>query len=94
MEIDNNDILSGIRTALQKQIKEAYMEGAHQGAVTTCAIIYETMTKAGLEEDNFLIYMLKDIAHQHGCEDLAAVASNMRNKEPVEGDMSDNLPPS
>jgi tRNA threonylcarbamoyladenosine modification (KEOPS) complex Cgi121 subunit len=80
MEADKNDIFSGIRATLQKQIKEAYMEGAHQGAVTTCAIIYETMTKAGLEADNFLIYMLKDIAKQHGCEDLAAVAADLREK--------------
>lgn len=92
--MDNKDIFSDIRATLQKQIKEAYMEGAHQGAITTCAIIYETMTNAGLEADNFLFYMLKDIAHQHGCEDLAAVAATLRNKKPVKEDMSDNLPPS
>jgi tRNA threonylcarbamoyladenosine modification (KEOPS) complex Cgi121 subunit len=90
---DNKDMFGGIRAALQQQIKEAYMEGAHQGAITTCAIIYETMTNAGLEANNFLIYMLKDIAHKHGCEDLAAVAVSLRNRAAVKGDMSDNLPP-
>jgi hypothetical protein len=37
------------------------------------------MRAAGLEEDNFLFLILKDIAKQHGCENLEAEAEKMRN---------------
>ena len=41
---------------------------------------------AGLEEDNFLFYMLNDIARQHGCEDLAAAAAKLQPKTENSGD--------
>ena len=77
--MDNqNNLFEGMKTALQERIKDAYMEGAKTGAVTTCVIIYSTMAAAGLEEDNFLFRMLKDIAKQHGCEDLPAAVAELR----------------
>lgn len=74
------NLFEDMKAELQKQIKEAYMEGAHRGAITTCAIIYSTMRTAGLEEDNFLFLILKDLAKQHGCEDLPAVAAELATK--------------
>ena len=76
-----NNIYNDLKDAVQKQIKEAYMEGAHQGAITTCAIIYTTMRTMGLEEDNFLFDILRDLAKKHGCEDLAATAEELRAKK-------------
>ena len=79
----DNNLFDELKETMQRQIKEAYMEGAHHGAATTCAIIYQTMKTAGLEEDNFLFYILKDLAKQHGCEDLSTLAEKMQNKEPT-----------
>jgi hypothetical protein len=95
--MSEKNIFDGIKDALQKQLREAYLEGANQGSINTCAIIYNTMTMVGLEEDNFFIYMLKDIAKQHGCEDLAEYSKLMRESKKEfesQGDLSDNLPPS
>lgn len=73
-----NNVYNDLKDAVQKQIKEAYMEGAHQGAITTCAIIYSTMRSCGLEEENFLFDILRDLASKHGCEDLKAAAERLR----------------
>ena len=77
---EDNNLFGELRELMQQQMKEAYMEGIHKGAETTCAIIYQTMKMAGLEEDNILFYMLNDIARQHGCEDLAATAAKLQPK--------------
>ena len=79
----DNNLLDELKEVMQRQIKEAYVEGAHHGAATTCAIIYQTIKIVGLEENNFLFYILKDLAKQHGCEDLSALAEKMQNKEPT-----------
>ena len=78
--MSNNNLFGELRELMQQQIKEAYMEGVHTGAETTCAIIYQTMKMAGLEKDNILFYLLNDIARQHGCEDLAATAAKLQPK--------------
>ena len=74
-----NNLFDGLKDIMREQLKDAYMEGAHRGSITTCAIIYATMRAAGLEEDNFLFLILKDIARQHGCEDLETEAEKIRN---------------
>ena len=78
--MEDKNLFDGMKSALQKQVKDAYMEGAHQGAITTCAIIYGTMKGMGLEEDNFLMQMLKDLASQHGNTNLEEVAERLKNK--------------
>lgn len=74
------NLFEDMKEMLREQVKEAYMEGAHQGSITTCAILYQTMKVAGLEEGNLLFELLKDIAKQHGCEDLPAVAEKLQTK--------------
>lgn len=83
---EDNNLFDELRELMQQQMKEAYMEGIHKGAEITCAIIYQTMKMAGLEEDNILFYMLNDIARQHGCEDLAAAAAKLQPKTENSGD--------
>ena len=75
-----SNMFNEIQDKLKEEIKKAYWEGANKGSVSTCAVIYETMRRAGLEEDNFLFMILIDIAKQHGCEDLPAVAADLRNR--------------
>lgn len=84
--MSDNNLFGELKELMQQQIKEAYMEGIHKGAEVTCAIIYQTMKIAGLEEDDLLFYMLNDIARQHGCEDLAAVAAKLQPKTEDSGD--------
>ena len=78
--MSENNLFEEMKAAIQAQIKEAYMDGVHQGAITTCAIIYGTMRAAGLEETNFLFDMLRDISKQHGEENLAAIADRLQER--------------
>jgi hypothetical protein len=78
--MSDNNLFDGLKDLMREQMKEAYMEGAHRGSVTTCAVIYQTMKADGLEEDNFLFLILKDLAHQHGCDNLAEEAEKLQNK--------------
>jgi hypothetical protein len=79
--MNDKDLFGDIRGLLQKQIKEAYLEGTRQGAITTCATLYRTMQEAGLEEDNFFYALLKNIAKFHGCDDLLAEIAIMTAKK-------------
>ena len=86
--MDNNNLFSELSELMHQQIKEAYIEGIHKGVETACAIIYQTMKTAGLEESNLLFYILKDLAKQYGCEDLPTLANKLQNKTaPSSGDI-------
>ena len=78
----NNEqsIFDKLKEQFQEKVQEAYIAGAHEGAITTAAILYNIMKTVGLEETNILFSILKDIAHQHGCEDLNEVAERLRAK--------------
>ena len=82
----DNSLFDGLKEIMQQQMNEAYLEGIHKGAEVTCANFYQTMKMAGREEDNFLFYILNDIARQHGCEDLAAAAAQLQPKTENSGD--------
>ena len=73
--MEDKNLFEGMKGALQEQIKKAYIEGANQGAINTCAIVYATLSTAGLETSNFLFDILRDIATSHGCADLDAEAA-------------------
>ena len=77
---DKNNLFADMKAALQEQLKEAYLEGVNTGSVSTCAIIYATLTFAGLEEPNFLYTCLDDIAKRHGCDNLKEKAEELRPK--------------
>ena len=66
-----------LKELLQAQFKESYMEGVHQGAITTCAIIYHTMRATELKENQILFTILKDLAQKHGCEDLNPIIEKL-----------------
>ncbi len=79
--MDNEkNLFEDMKDILKEQVKEAYMEGIHQGSITTCAVLYTTLSAAGLEETNLLFDLLRDIAKQNGCEDLPAVVERLKNK--------------
>lgn len=79
--MDNKDnLFESMKATFQEKVKEAYIAGAHEGAITTAAVLYNIMKAVGLEETNILFSILKDIAHKHGCEDLNEVAERISAK--------------
>ena len=79
--MENEEYFKKFKENLLEQMKDVYMDGVHQGSITTSAIIFSVMRKAGLEEHNILFDMLKDIAKTHGCEDLATYAENLETEK-------------
>lgn len=80
--MDNSqEYFDKLKEQFQEKVQEAYMEGAHQGAITTAALIYNIMLGVGLEESNILFTILKDIAKKHGCDDITPVVEKLRHKE-------------
>lgn len=78
---NEQNIFDKLKEQFQEKVKEAYIEGAHEGAITTAALLYNIMRAAGLEETNILYSILIDIAHKHGCDDLEEVAERVRSKK-------------
>ena len=66
-----------LREMTKDKIYEAYIDGVKAGAVLTAATIYRTMALAGLDENNILFIILKDLAKANGCDDLKAYIENM-----------------
>ena len=75
MKKEFDALMAETKQIVKDEIKNAFLEGAKAGTVSTCAILYETFTKAGLEESNVLFALLKDIAQHNGCPDLVEYIS-------------------
>jgi hypothetical protein len=71
-------LIAETRETVKEQIKGAFIDGAKAGAIGVCRTLYETFTAAGLEQDNILFLMLKDIAKANGCEDLVKYCEERR----------------
>ena len=69
--MEEKNLFQDIKDFLEQEVKQAFLDGAKTGAISTCRVIYTTFTKAGLAEDNILFAILKDIAKHNGCDDLA-----------------------
>ena len=68
--MNEKDIFGELKETLKKQIQEAYITGAHEGAVSTAATLYTVLVNLGLEKDNIIFDILRDIAKRNGCNDL------------------------
>lgn len=81
--MDTNEYITKFSAEIRAHIEGAYRDGIKQGTVTTCAIIYQTFSRAGLEADNLLFDMLRDLAKKQGdCDDLeATVAEIFQSRE-------------
>lgn len=81
--MENNNLVQMIeemRELTKKQIKDAYIEGAKQGAITACSILYNTFIALNIPKENIIYDFIKDIAKQNGCEDLPAAALKILTK--------------
>ena len=78
MKKEFDALIADTREIVKEQIKEAFLDGARAGAIGVCRTLYETFVAAGLEADNILFLMLKDIAKTNGCEDLVKYCEERR----------------
>ena len=78
MNSSEKNIFESLKNKVNEEVKKAYIEGTHKGAIVTVAIIYDVMQAAGLEENNTHFLILKDIAKQHGCNNLKQVIEEMK----------------
>ena len=78
MKKEFDALIADTKEIVKEQIKEAFLDGAKAGAIAVCRTLYETFTAAGLEADNVLFLMLKDIAKTNGCEDLVKYCEERR----------------
>ena len=90
--MENQDVFSSLRKAMEQRLKEAYLEGAHKGSITTCATLYHVLQIAGIKEPNIFYDIIKDIASKHGCEDLAAETSNLEKNIEEKEHETETLP--
>ena len=71
-----------LKELAREQFTAVWKEGYSSGVVTTCAVLYSTFQKAGLEKSNIFYTILKDYAKtQGGCVDLPAYIANMNATE-------------
>ena len=78
MKKEFDALIADTREIVKEQIKEAFLDGAKAGAIGVCRTLYETFIAAGLEADNILFLILKDIAKTNGCEDLVKYCEERR----------------
>lgn len=78
--MDEIDVFSALEKAFQKQIHKAYIAGAHEGAISTASTLYTVLVNMGLEKDNIVFDILKDIAQRHGCNDLDAYSMKVKEE--------------
>lgn len=73
--------LKNLKEMVNEQVKKAWKEGYSQGAIITCATLYKTFMKHGLDENNILFVILKDIAAANGCNDIKSVINQYSKEE-------------
>ena len=78
MKKEFDALIADTKEIVKTEIKNAFLDGAKAGAIGVCRTLYETFAAAGLEQDNILFLMLKDIAKANGCEDLVKYCEERR----------------
>lgn len=76
-------VLDETKEVVKEEIKNAFLQGVDTGAVSVCGIIYETFIKAGLESDNILFTIVKDIAAAHNCDNLEEYIEKRKSGNPL-----------
>ena len=75
------ELMNTLKDNVKEQISIAYKQGAREGAVLTCAILYDVISQTNLSKDHGLYMILEELAKNNGCEDLAAKAALLRQEE-------------
>ena len=74
--------MHALETIVREQIEIAFKEGTKVGELNTAVTLYIVLRNIGLETDNIIFEMLKDIAKNAGCDDLEAKAQEFMNYKP------------
>ena len=72
------EALQAAKEQMKAQIEKTYKAGFADGAKITCATLYKTFLLGGLEKDNIIYDILRDIAKRHGCENLDEEIARMQ----------------
>lgn len=71
-----------LETVVREQIEIAFKEGTRVGELNTAVTIYIVLRNCGLEKDNIIFDILRDVAKNAGCDDLEAKAQEFKNYKP------------
>lgn len=74
--------MHALETVVREQIEIAFKEGTRVGELNTAVTIYMVLRNIGLEKDNIIFDILRDVAKNAGCDDLEAKAQEFRNYKP------------
>lgn len=88
--MNEKDIFNELKDTLKKQLQEAYIAGTREGALITVSTIYTVLANMGLEKDNILFDILRDIAQRNGCNNLESYA--VKIKEEINDEPRDKFP--
>lgn len=88
--MNEKDIFNELKNTLKKQLQEAYIAGTREGALVTVSTIYTVFANMGLEKNNILFDILRDIAQRNGCNDLESYA--VKIKEEMSDEPRDEFP--
>lgn len=88
--MNEKDIFNELKDTLKKQLQEAYMAGTREGTLITVSTIYTVFANMGLEKDNILFDILRDIAQRNGCNDLESYT--IKIKEEISNEPRDEFP--
>jgi hypothetical protein len=72
--MDNQDKLTKnmehLRGIIKTEMEKSWKEGYAAGVISACGVLYKTFQIAGLEGNNMLFTILKNLAEKNGCKDL------------------------
>lgn len=62
--------INGLRNLIKEQIEKAFKEGTRVGELNTACVLYDVLSGLGLEKDNVIFDILRNIAQRAGCNDI------------------------
>ena len=74
--------MHALETMVREQVEGAFREGTRAGELHTAVTIYIVLRNCGLEKDNIIFDILRDVAKNAGCNDLDAKAQEFKNYKP------------
>lgn len=74
--------MHALETLVREQVEMAFKEGTKAGELNTAVTLYIVLRNVGLEADNIIFDILKDIAKNAGCDNLEAKAQEFKNYKP------------
>lgn len=71
--------ITNLKNLIHEQIEKAFKEGTRVGELNTACVLYSVLSNMGLEKDNIIFDMLRDIARKAECDDIEAEVQRLKN---------------